>query len=186
VGLYYYLGAQLPYVIYGQPVPVSSLDFRITAMKGMSSPDARNLEFCTLEPISREKLIAAKVSSGLLKAWHDWEEALRLNLAKLRSTKLNRIDAGFEHAPELPPDAAAAVKNALNADSPLEAEFILDRARWNAIETFLGVEFFTANTIYAFLLKLLLMERRLLFDEKIGLTEYKNLCASIIQTGYQK
>ncbi|MDR0322835.1 MAG: DUF2764 domain-containing protein [Treponema sp.] len=177
---YYYLGAQLPYIIYGQPVPVSSWDFREMAMREMDRSDARDLEFCTLEPIPQEKLTEAKVSSNLIKAWHNWEEVLRLNLAKNRSMKLNRYDVVFENVPEAPHDAVAAAKNAFNADSPLEGEFILDKARWNAIEDFLGAEYFSANVVYAFLLKLQLMERKLTFDADEGFAEYKNIYASIL------
>jgi hypothetical protein len=181
VSFYYYLGAQLQSIIYGQPVPVSSMDFLEMALNEMSPVDAKNLEYCTLEPIPQEQLYTANVSSRFIQLWHNWEEVLRQNLAKNRSMKLKREDAGsFDNAPEDPPDAVAAAKNALGVDSPLEAEFILDKARWSAIDSIIGVEYFTPGTIYGYLLKLKLMERRLIFDAEEGFTEYKKLYSSIL------
>jgi hypothetical protein len=183
--MYYYLGAQLRHIIYGQPVPVSSLDFRGMAVNEMSPGDARNLEFCTLEPIPQEQLSEARVSSVFLQAWHNWEETLRLNLAKSRSIKLKRDDTRYTNVPEFPFYAVTTAKKAVEADSPLEAEFILDKARWHAIDDLVGVEYFTAGTIYGYLLKLQLMERRLTFDEDKGFVEYKNLYDAILDdTGY--
>jgi hypothetical protein len=65
-------------------------------------------------------------------------------------------------------------------DSPLEAEIFLDGARWKAIEEFQGLSYFSVNTVYAYLLKLLLMERRSCFRTEEGFTEYKELYASIM------
>jgi hypothetical protein len=66
-------------------------------------------------------------------------------------------------------------------DSPLEAEIFLDKARWSALEQFQGIAYFNENTIYAYLLKLQLMERRLAFKTEEGFAEYKTLYASILE-----
>jgi hypothetical protein len=84
-------------------------------------------------------------------------------------------------APEHPADAASAAKAAVALESPLEAEFFLDQARWNAIEVLQGLQYFSVNTIYAYLLKLRLMERRALFKLEDGFAEYKGLYAAIMQ-----
>jgi len=179
VGLYYYLGAQLPYLNYGQAVPMSSKAFRDIALKEMSPAEARLLEFCTLEPIPAQQL--STISSPFIQSWHNWEEVLRLTLARNRSQKLKREDPTRGNLPEVPTDAVAAAKQAFSVDSPLEAELILDRARWNAIEAFHGIGYFTENMIYAYLLKLKLMERRQAFNTEEGFAEYKTLYASILE-----
>jgi hypothetical protein len=86
--------------------------------------------------------------------------------------------------PEYPADAAATAKAAVAMTSPLEAELFLDKARWDAIEAFQGLDYFNRNTIYAYLLKLLLMERRSLFKTEEGFAEYKGLYASIMEAGF--
>lgn len=176
MGSYYYLAAQLPYLIYGQAPPMSSAAFREMALDALSPGDAEILDFCTLEPSAGKAL-----SSEFINSWQEWEEALRLNLSKNRSQKLKRESTDLREAPEYPADAAAVAKAALNIDSPLEAELFLDKARWNVIEFFQGINYFSENTIYAYLLKLLLMERRQAFNTEEGFSEYKTLYASILE-----
>jgi pyrroloquinoline quinone (PQQ) biosynthesis protein C len=172
VSSYYYLVAQLPYLIYGQPLPMSPVAFRELAGGVMESGEGAALDACVLDPE------ASPGSPEFLDAWREWEGALKLNLARLRAAKLKReaIDA-----PEFPVSAVAAAKAAAAIESPLEAEIFLDRARWNAIESFQGLNYFSENTIYAYLLKLLLMERRQAFKTEAGFEEYKTLYASILE-----
>jgi hypothetical protein len=67
------------------------------------------------------------------------------------------------------------------AETPLEAEILLDRARWNAIEQFQGIPAFSRNIVYGYLLKLLILERRASFKAETGFAEYKSLYASILE-----
>jgi hypothetical protein len=83
--------------------------------------------------------------------------------------------------PGLPPEAEAAAKAAASLESPLEAELLLDKARWDAIGTLQGLDYFGRNTVYAYLLKLLLMERRSSFKSEEGFADYKTLYASIME-----
>ena len=144
----------------------------------MSSGDAAALEYCTLEPVP-----GTKAPSQFVKDWYNWEEVLRMNLARNRNQKLKRenSDQRALDAPEYPADAVTAAKAALAMESPLEAELYLDKARWNAIEAIQGINYFSENTIYAYLLKLQLMERRQAFNTEEGFTEYKTLYASILE-----
>jgi len=173
VGSYYYLAAQLPYLVYGQGVPMSSAAFKDLARDMMSSADAAVLDYCTLEPAAR------RTPSAFINRFWEWESALRLNLARNRAQKLKREGVAVD-APEYPADAVAAAKTALAMESPLEAEIFLDKARWNAIESLQGISAFSQNAMYAYLLKLLLMERRAAFKTEEGFTEYKALYDAIL------
>ena len=194
MGSYYYLGAQLPYLVQGQAPPMSSAVFKALARRQMSSRDAALLDYCTLDPdpaalpvemageISPEnpaEVRSEKVanSSAFIKRWREWERVLRLNLARGRAAKLKREAV---EAPELPSDAVLAAKNALAIESPLEADLLLERARWDAIQAFVGMDTFSETAMYAYLLKLLLMERRALMDTEVGFTEYKALYTAIL------
>ena len=190
MGSYYYLAAQLPYLVYGQAVPMSSAAFKALATDAMSSGDAAVLDYCTLDPAPLAKEDAGtavkaaytepapRTPSAFMNRWKDWERTLRLNLARSRLQKLKR--EGMTDAPEYPADAAAVAKTAMAMESPLEAEIFLDKARWAAIENFQGISTFSENAIYAYLLKLLLMERRLAFKTEEGFTEYKALYTAIL------
>lgn len=174
MGSYYYLAAQLPYLVYGQPVPMTAAAFKRLARDGMSAGDRAALDFISLEPAPAEAVLPE-----FLSRWREWEGVLRLNLAKNRGAKLKREFAA--DVPDYPADAAAAAKGAFAMESPLEAEIFIDKARWNAIENFQGIGIFTENVIYAYLLKLLLMERRAAFKTEEGFSEYKRLYASILE-----
>jgi len=179
VGYYYYLGAQLPYLVHGQNPPMSSSAFKALARELMSSSDAALLDHCTLGFGSEDSSSSApRTSSKFVNRWKEWERALRLNLARNRALKLKREAAS--EAPAYPSEAVFAAKSAMNMESPLEAEMFLDRARWDAIESFQGLNTFSENAMYAYLLKLLLMERRAAFKTEEGFDEYKGLYAAIL------
>ena len=185
---YYYLGAQLPYLIYGQTPPMSSASFRALASEQMRSADAALLEYCTLDPDpvkpgdsgATYAEQAHSTRSKLINQWKEWERALRLNLAKNRAIKLKRDAGPGIEAPGIPAEAVLAAKNAMAIESPLEAELFLGKARWDAIESFEGLNIFCETAMYAYLLKLLLMERRAAFKSEEGFTEYKGLYAAIL------
>jgi hypothetical protein len=174
---YYYLMAQLPGLVYGQPVPISSTRFRELAKQALSPADAALLGSFTLNPFVPAGN-ADKSGCDFLNRWREYETVLRLNLAKYRGAKTKReVPADI---PDCPADAAAAAKAAAAMDSPLEAEIFLDESRWRAIEAFQGLDYFDRNTVYAYLLKLLLMERRACFRAEEGFAEYKGLYAAVM------
>jgi hypothetical protein len=184
VGAYYYLVAQLPSLAYGQEPPMSSVHFLDLARAQLSGEDAGFLALLSLDPRSpdtgRPSYAEAQgpSGSGFVDRWRDWERALRLNLARLRAQRLKReaLDP-----PVVPADTVGSAQQALMAENPLEAEMILDRARWNAIDQFQGIAAFSRNAVYAYFLKLLILERRASFKAEAGFAEYKSLYASILE-----
>jgi hypothetical protein len=182
---YYYLASQLPYLIFGQEPPMSAAAFRELAAGFLDGEDKAQIDRCVLaSPREEPPLLPlppapgepAALSSGFIKGWLEWERALRLNLARFRSQRLKR--EGGE-VPDYPADAVQAAKAASAMDSPLEAEIFLDRARWDAIERLKGLDEVGSNMVFAYLLKLLLMERRSSFKTEEGFMEYKTLYAAI-------
>jgi hypothetical protein len=175
--------AQLPSLIYGQPAPMSSARFRELAGQALSPEDGALLGSFTLNPLAPVPAEASPkegAPSGceFLDRWREYEGALRLNLAKYRGAKIKREVSA--DAPEYPADAAAAAKAAAAMESPLEAELFLDESRWRAIDLFQGLNYFDRNTVYAYLLKLLLLERRSCFRTEEGFAEYKGLYAAVM------
>jgi hypothetical protein len=175
---YYYLVAQLPALVYGQGgAPMSSAHFRELAKQALSPGDGALLDLFTLNPFGAPKNGAA--SCPFLDQWREYEKSLRLNLAKYRGAKIKReLPADV---PDYPADAAAAAKAAAAMDSPLEAELFLDESRWRAVDLFQGLNYFDRNTVYAYLLKLLLLERRACFRTEEGFAEYKGLYAAVME-----
>jgi hypothetical protein len=159
---------------------MNSAHFREMAGNALSPADAALLASFSLNPFAPAGApVKEGDSCGFLDQWREYEKALRLNLAKYRAAKVRReVPAD---APDSPADAAAAAKAAAAMDSPLEAEIFLDEARWQAIELFQGLDYFDRNIVYAYLLKLLLLERRSCFRTEEGFAEYKGLYAAVME-----
>ena len=169
---------------------MSSIAFTSLAKDAMSSGDAALLDYCSLDPDPAKggedgpayKELPKRTTSELINRWREWERTLRLGLAKNRAIKLKRDKDGDKYgdAPEYPGDASAAAKAAMSLESPMEAELFLDKARWDAIESFQGINTFSEDAMYAYLLKLLILERRAAFVTEEGFSEYKALYTAIL------
>jgi len=176
VGSYYYLVSQLPTLSWGAQAPMSSGHFRSLCATLMNAGDFALLDACVLEPKPGKS-----TGSSLIDSWLGWERSLRLNLAQNRSQRLKRDSAALPDAPSDPLDALTLSKLVMSLDSPLEAEKTLDLARWAAIERFQGFDYFGRDTLYAYLLKLLMLERKALFRVEEGFMEYKKIYASVME-----
>jgi len=76
---------------------------------------------------------------------------------------------------------AEAVARALGAETPLEGEAIIDKARWDAVEALQGSDLFHRKTVFAHLMKLLILERQASFQAETGFSQYKSLYDSILE-----
>lgn len=177
MGSYYYLIGQLPNLNYAAPPPIGSARFRELCADLMPREDLLLLDRCALDPPA----LLASSGSPLIDAWTLWERTLRVNLARLRALRIRRDPSFLPEAPAEPLDAVAAAKGAVALESPLEAEQFLDRARWAVLDASAGFEYFSRDTAYAYLLKLLLLERKSLFRQEEGFAEYQAIYASVME-----
>jgi len=181
VGQYYYLVSQLPYLVFGQTPQMSPEAFRELALSLLDAKDGALLDLLGLS-LTPPFGAAAEISSGsdFIDKWREWERILRLNLAKHRAAKLKRESSQVE-PPVLPSDAVAAASKAMQ-ESPLEGEIIIDKARWRAIDNLLETSGpFDRNVVFAYMLKLIILNRQALFQTEKGFSEYKSLYASILE-----
>jgi len=192
VGSYYYLMAQLPALVYDQKPPMSSGDFKALAKTLLNEEDAGLLEQLSIDPDPQSGEGPAYAEStqstgcGFIDGWREWERTFRLNLSRQRATRLKRESSHSVEPPFVPADAAVtASKVVIGEASPLEAEFLVDKARWNAIEGLESNVYFHRNNIFAYFLKLLLLERRQAFNTDRGFSEYKSLYAEIVDSAHQ-
>ena len=171
--VYYYLVAQLPCLLYEQKPPMSAAAFKEMAMSLMEEKDADLMKYLVIGEDDQKP-----TGCDFIDEWREWEHTLLLNLAKQRAIKMKR-DIPLD-APVYSVEPAAAASKAIDEYSPFEGEIILDKARWHAVNSLAGSDYFHRNNIYAYYLKLLLLERRQSFDADKGFAEYKSLYASII------
>jgi hypothetical protein len=139
------------------------------------------LRYCVCGmPEGAETFCAA--DSAFIDEWRKRERSLAFYMARLRASILKREGApsAYEQA-EWDPDAENMAKTAVSMDNPLEAELFLDKGRWNYIENLQKNTYFGVNAVYAYMLKLTLIERRAAFNTEEGFAEYKTLYDSIME-----
>jgi len=134
--------------------------------------DYAKLSFCQYDPPLAMQT-TAPTGSIFLDRLMMLERVLAVNIATLRAQKLNRkFDAG-EFSSDIPRTAAVA-RHAFDLTDPLEAMLYIDRARWGAIDTILSLDdMFGANTVFAQMLKLKLLERKQCLNPEIGAKNYQ-------------
>jgi hypothetical protein len=162
---------------------MSSQAFKELATTFISGRDAKILD--CLSQKCRANLTEECTSCGcsFINKWREWERTLRLNIAKHRAANIKRDNAAEIPSASEPMDAVTiATRIATEEHSPLEAEYIIDKARWNAIDDLVGINYFNRNYIYAYFLKILLLERHQVFNIDKGFSEYKSLYAEIIKS----
>ena len=170
---------------------MSSEKFKELANAQLSKADASCLKYLSLDvkidtdssQTGAEETII-RTGCDFVDKWNEWERTLRLNLARHRSLKLYPNEEAIA-PPVVPDDAYAAAALVFTQDgSPLDGEILLDKARWNAIDLMTGSDYFHENNAYAYYLKLLILERRELFEAEKGFSEYKSLYAQIFERSH--
>ena len=156
---------------------MSSEDFRELCYGLLHPDDAALLQYCYYDP----KLVVETVQptgSTFIDLLMLRERVLVLNLAFIRAAKLKRPSP--EDPPHDVPRAEARGKTAFEMDDPLEATIYIDEGRWGALDDMVGFSLFGVNNIYAYLLKLQLLERRELFEAEKGSANYRELYDTIL------
>ncbi|MCL2879822.1 MAG: DUF2764 domain-containing protein [Treponema sp.] len=175
---YYYFIASLPYINYGDKPPVSSEEFREQCRNFLTKSDAALLRYCYYD--SKLAMETEKsTGSAFIDLLMHRQRILGLTLAKLRAARL-KVPGPEEEASQDIPRVIAAAKAAFDMDDPLAAELSLDRARWSVLDEMVGTNYFGVNNIYAYLMKLQLLERKQSFNEALGFTEYRNIYDTIL------
>ena len=174
---YYYFIASLPHINYGDKPPISSENFREQCNQFLSRGDAALVKYCCYDPKVAVETVAP-TGSAFIDFHLQRERAMNLTLAGLRAADLGRPSPG--DSPRDVPRAEAAAKAAFEMDDPLEAENSLDRGRWGVLDEMVGLNYFGVNNIFAYLLKLQLLERKLRFDLQKGLADYRELYNAIL------
>jgi len=174
---YYYFVATLPSITYGEKPPLSSKDFTEQCINLLHPEDAALLKYCRYDPVMAVET-TEPTGSDFIDLLMMRERVLALNLAFVRAAKLKRPSP--EDPPHDIPRAEARGKTAFEMDDPLEATIYIDQGRWGALDEMVGLDLFGVNNIFAYLLKLQLMERRELFETERGSAAYTQLYDNIL------
>jgi hypothetical protein len=180
---YIYFISSLPMLHFGKTPPFSFDKFIQMCAEFMPGSDLAFLQAVSLKQESYHQ-----IQQATLRKWHDLNFALQNELVKLRSVR-KRIDPAKylrQDGHLVDANLVHVAMNAYKATSLLEAEKILDQARWQMLEELSAGHYFDIDTLIIYGLKLSLLERwqiinsadkvKLLADTlvKVNQTETKN------------
>ena len=175
---YYYFVASLPSLNYGDKPPKSSEEFKEECNSLLNAKDAELLRYCYYDPRLAVETVDP-TGSDFIDHLMARERTLILNLAYLRAARLKRTSPG--DPPHDVPRAEAVAKAAFEMDDPLEATLYIDRARWGALDTMLGLDdVFGVNNIFVHFLKLQLLERKQALLPETGTELFRDRYNSIL------
>jgi hypothetical protein len=159
MGAYYiYLISSLPMLSFSSRPPFGLEDF-LAKCKGLI-PEA-GLEFLRDACYKEASILnLGAAASGMLVKWVNFEIALRNELARGRARR-KKIDVlKFIHFPDEPEAYISHVAMAAyRSSSVLEAEKILDQARWDFLEFLSLGHYFDFDFLMFYLLKLKILDR---------------------------
>ena len=160
---YYYLLPVLPPLRWGEPPGCTWDRFQGLCGEWLPAAAAR-----LISGLSLFQSVPAPASNALLARWYAREHALRNALARLRAARAG-MDAG-PHLRRVPPDPAAdrLARTALEADTPDQAEVLLDRGRWRFLEELERGHHFRLENVLGYGLRLRLAWRHQGADAEAG------------------
>ncbi len=171
---YYYTVSSLPMLDYDDPGDLKYEDYLDECRKWLKPGEAAVLEASRISP-ERENTLP-----GIAEVYRKWEISLRNELVLLRSASMGLNPEDFLAPSEPFPDTAALAASAFKEESPLEAENILNRGRWDFIESLKAGHFFDLEYLVLYSLQLQILERKRCFEEEAGFARYQEIYKNIL------
>lgn len=176
---YYYLVSQLPNISAAESkaaLPLNAEGFRELASRFISDEERSVLENLSLVP----PMELTSTGSAFLDIWYEKERNLRCALAQIRAQKLKKdsvpLPAGCTA------DIISAARTAVGMDSPLSAEQFLFEYRLRLLDDLRPLDGFSIDAVYAYGLRLMLVERMRKFEVENGKTSYHKIYDTILDS----
>lgn len=140
----------------------------------VSPQDYRLLKSVSLVPSSLEETI-----NPVLDKWNSWERSLRNDLVKMRASRKGVDGDKYVASGTIETGLQNIARDAFSAATPLEAEIILDRARWDYLENLEAGHYFDLGKLIIYFLQLQLMKRKSLIVKEKGKSKFEEIYAAI-------
>ncbi len=174
---YYYLVSQLPNISAAETktaLPLTGEQFRELASRFISEEEKCVLENLSLVP----PMELVSTGSVFLDTWYEKERNLRCALAQIRAQKLKKDSIPLP--PGCTADIVTAARTAVGMDSPLSAEQFLYEYRLRLLDDLRPLDAFSIDAVYAYGLRLILVERMRKFEVENGKTSYHKIYDTIL------
>ena len=160
---YYYFVATLPGLHAGAKPPWPVQAFLAHAEASLPPAD-----YAVLEGVAANS--PAALAAPAVRAWAEWDEALRRSQAFFRAARLGRDTAPYADDGRLDRHTRSLIQECVKDENPLAAEQALDQARWAFLDQLAATSAFDFTVVLAYLLKLRILERWQSFDAGKGET----------------
>ena len=174
---YYYLISQLPNISSQESksaLPLNTVSFKELACRFISEEEKQIVNSLSLVP-SKE---LESTGSVFLDTWYEKERNLRFALSQMRAQIMKKdsipLPAGITA------DIISAARTAVGMDSPLSAEQFLYDYRLRLLDDLRPMDNFSIDAVYAYGLKLMLVERMRKFEVENGKTSYHKIYDTIL------
>lgn len=159
---YYYLVSLLPALVFGNKTPISSGTFMQYCRTHLAPKDNALLQEFTAE----ENHLGF---NRFYDEWYMWDHDLKKELGHVRAAIMSpEGNRRWLHPPGTDMVTRDIFHEVLSARTPLEAEVILARVRWEHLDKMEFGYYFDFEKIIAYALKLKIMERLDLFEPVKG------------------
>ena len=178
---YYYFGATLPTLLFGASLPMTSEEFLRRAEIHLEPADLAILERTRL--LSAPDL-PAPTGSALLDRYYAWERTLRNEFVSARAHRLGKNPEKWIRPAGKYDDAAHDARSILHAvadsSTPLDVEAALEAVRWALIDRLKGRTVFDFDSIVAYRLQLLILERLAALTAERGEARFLPIYAELL------
>ena len=174
---YYYLVSQLPNISSGESkanLPMNTVQFREVAGRFITPKEKAVLDELSLVP----PMELSSTGSAFLDVWYEKERNLRCALAQIRAQKMKKDS--FPLPAGCTADIISAARTAVGMDSPLSAEQFLYEYRLRLLDDLRPLDAFSIDAVYAYGLRLMLVERMRKFEVENGKTSYHEIYDTIL------
>ena len=174
---YYYLVSQLPNISSAETksaLPLDTQHFQELAGRFISEGERVILNELSLVP---PKELSA-TGSAFLDTWYEKERNLRFALAQIRAQKMKKDTVSLPAG--CTADIVSAARTAVGMDSPLSAEQFLYEYRLRLLDDLRPLDAFSIDAVYAYGLRLMLVERMRKFEVENGKTSYHKIYDTIL------
>ncbi|MHB8055797.1 MAG: DUF2764 family protein [Candidatus Aminicenantales bacterium] len=179
---YYYFAATLPALSFGGSPPMASAEFLRRGRIHLRPDDCGILERAGLRS---DPELAGPTGSDFLDRYYAWERTLRNAFVAFRAHRLGRSGERWIRPAGKDEDAVRDSRVLLHAvaDSatPLDVEVALEAARWALIDRLKGRTVFDSDSIVAYRLHLLILERLSALTAERGEANFLPIYADLLK-----
>lgn len=160
---YYYVITSLPYLSLSEEPLIGSSDFLANCKRYLKRTD-----FDMLESVGLFDTEENDVPPDAIRRFFRWERGIRNVLVQLRVKSLGLEPDEFIRDEIVDHSQTLLAEKAFNANSPLMAEEILNKARWRYLDELELGHYFDIERLVVFFIKLQILERISSFDADVG------------------